>query len=199
MKRRLPAQKWREPRILIMWITEHIAARTLIWLAALAIPVQGMSSPTCGCMNSTTSSVRTEGSPDSCCASGSSKSRHCPCTGAEVCHCGEASPCHKPAHACCSKRSATPSCCHCCCSKDSNETCPCGANCQCGKKDRSEVPATPPVENHSPNRIVADAVTVGCYAEFNLAEATSQHLDVCVWASAISALQRCVILCRFMA
>lgn len=180
-----------------MWISEHIVARTLIWLAALAIPVQGLSWPTCGCTKSATCSVSGEGQASGCCAHSKSRAGRCPCTGAAVCHCGEASPCHKPAHACCSKRNSTPSCCHCCCSKGNRGTCPCGANCQCGKNNAPEVPATPPNQNQSPERIVADGVTVGCSADLNLADTTSQHVDVCVGATAISALDRCVILCRF--
>lgn len=174
-----------------MWITKFTAARTLIWLAAFAAPVQGLPTVACACTKTATKD---------CCASREISSGRCPCTGADVCRCGESSPCHKSSRSRCSEQSAAPSCCHgCCCAKGSNGTCPCGANCQCGKNDSPEAPATPPTENNnSSERIVADATSAGSFTELYNPEETRRYLDLNTGAASLGALDRCVVLCRFM-
>ena len=173
-----------------MWITEHIAARTLIWLAAVAIPVQGLPPAACAC---------TKVVSETCCASSQNSPGRCPCMGAEICRCGESSRCHKPSPSCCSEQNAAPSCCHsCCCSRDSNGTCPCGSHCQCGKNDAPKAPATPPTENNnSSERIVADATSAGSFADLYNPDMTQRNLDFNAGAAALGALDRCVVLCRF--
>lgn len=56
---------------LFMWITQHIAARAFVWLAAVTIPLQGLPSVACGCSIGYTSDLQ------SC------------CSGVKVCRCGD--------------------------------------------------------------------------------------------------------------
>jgi hypothetical protein len=172
-----------------MWIAKYTAARTLIWLAAFAVPVQGLPPAACGC---------TKTAATNCCERSPISAGRCPCTGAQVCRCGESSSCHNPSPTCCSKQNAAPSCCHCCSSSGNSGTCPCGSNCQCGKSNAPEAPATPPTENNnSSERIVADATSAGSFAGLYSPDMTQRNLDFNVRAAALGALDRCVVLCRF--
>ena len=179
-----------------MWITKYTAARTLVWLAAIAMPLQSSPAAACGCTNSDAPACEVGGA-----LTGSAESSvgRCPCTGAEVCRCGESSPCHESSRSCCSKQNAAPSCCQdSCCSKGSSGSCPCGANCQCGKSDAPEAPRTPPTENNnSSERIVADILSVGLFAGIYSPDTTGQHFNISTDAAALAALDRCVVLCRF--
>jgi hypothetical protein len=184
-----PPEKQGALRTLSMWITKHTAARTLIWLAAFAAPVQGLPPAACEC---------TKVAATNCCDRSPISPGRCPCTGAEVCRCGESSLRHKTSHSRCSEQNAPRGCCHCCCTNDNAGTCPCGAYCHCGKSDAPKAPATPPTEsNNSFERIVADVTSAGSFADLSTPDATQQHLDVHSGTAALSVLDRCVVLCRF--
>lgn len=172
-----------------MRITQHIAARTFVWLAAVAIPLQGLPAFTCGCDSVATCSHKTETVP-SCCSTGKTNS------------------------GCCSKNKTTASCCSkdkssgSCCSSDEAKTtgkggclcegsCTCGANCQCGKDSVPAEPTAPPVENSSPKRVVADSAAAASIAAIYQPSSTGRHPNVCTGATALSALDRCATLCRF--
>jgi hypothetical protein len=186
-----------------MWITRHIFGRTLVWLTAVTLPVQGLPAAHCGCISSG-QSLKTNGeSPDCCagnliatnrpeinCCSEPSAGR-CPCTGAEVCRCGETSSCCQQRLACCSAGDASGSSCQC------GTGCQCGDNCQCGKNNVPAEPAIPPVENSSPERILADSVGAAAFVTFYLPATTRQRLDLHAGADALTALDCCVALCRF--
>lgn len=175
-----------------MWITKYTAARTMIWLAAFAVPVQGLPPEACACTKAATAD---------CCANRQASPRRCPCTGAEVCRCGESSPCQKSSHSCCSEQKIAPSCCpDCCCSSGCNGKCACGPNCQCRKNDAPKALETPPTENeNSTERIVADANSAGLLTDLYIPSTTRQHLRFYTVAAALGALDRCVVLCRFTA
>lgn len=179
-----------------MWITNHLAARVLVWLTATTVPIQGLPSGECHC--SKTSTAVDKAPSEGCCCCARSQPGPCPCTGAAVCHCGDSSPCHKRSHSCCAAENAATSPCRCCCSStDKGGTCPCGANCQCGKNNHPNTPATPPVEHNSPERIVADsALAISCVS-VQPPCASRQHLDFWTEINSSAAIDRCVILCRF--
>ena len=191
-----------------MWITQHIAARTFVWLAAVTIPVQGLPSVACGCTSGITSAVEVEQSKGCCCADSSSvagttpasccsqqTAGPCRCTGARICRCGEASPCQQQSSTCCSGSKASNSCCS---RGDSTTGCSCGDNCQCGKSNTPTKPAAPPVENSSPERNLVDSAAGTFSDTVYLPSTTRQHTDLCAGAdAALSALDRCVTLCRF--
>ena len=191
-----------------MWITKHIAARTFVWLAAATIPVQNLPSVACGCTSGMTCSVEAGQSQGCCCASSSSVSSStpasccgqkaagpCRCTGAKVCRCGEASPCHQQSRTCCSGNKTSKSCCS---GNDCRTGCSCGDNCQCGKSNTPAEPAAPPVENSSPERNLVDSAAAASFEAAYLPSTTRrQHFNMCAGVDVLSALDRCVTLCRF--
>ncbi|MCA9087995.1 MAG: hypothetical protein KDA90_05095 [Planctomycetaceae bacterium] len=76
-----------------MSTTTYIAAKLLIWLAAMSVPVQGMPVGTCGCTTSRTGCSVGESGEHSCCSSGNS----C-CGRGEQCTCGADCQCGKQQH-----------------------------------------------------------------------------------------------------
>lgn len=182
-----------------MWITQHIVARAFVWLAAMAMPVQGLPSVACGCARVTHIIETIESSQDCCSASNQSDAGRCPCTGAKVCHCGEDSCCKRQESTCCCKNPAAEQCCcsnvSCPCSAEGN--CSCGANCQCGKNNTPSVPVAPPVESNSTDRVVADSAAIPSVATIHQPSTSRHQLGVYVGADALTSLDRCVILCRF--
>lgn len=168
-----------------MWITKSIAARTLIWLAAITVPAQSLPAASCGCVGDA-----------SCCEQRSTG--QCRCTGAKICRCGDASPCRKLANSCCGGRVAKATC----CSTDnsvafSEHTCNCGEDCQCGTSQEPK-PATPPIENNNPTeQVTVDATSVAFDVTVYFPQITKRHADACIGAVALAALNRCVSLCRF--
>ncbi|QEG35813.1 hypothetical protein Pr1d_31190 [Bythopirellula goksoeyrii] len=181
-----------------MCITQHIAARILIWLAAIAIPMQGVPTVACECSKVSHSPTKIESSEGCCCTDSQAESGRCPCTGAKVCHCGEDSSCKQQSRTCCSVSPERHSCCSggtCPCCADGN--CSCGANCQCGKNNAPTEPVCPPVENNSPERIIADATVLASLATIYQPCPTHQSLSVTVGSESLTSLDRCITLCRF--
>ena len=191
-----------------MCMTQHIAARAMVWLAAIVLPLQGVPTAACSCMTSATSANNRE-QPPSCggvssasvsdtspapCCSQKSVSR-CRCAGATTCCCGEVSSSQQPSRSCCSGSTRSQSCCS---SDDGSSGCSCGDNCQCGQNDSPPQPTVPPLENNSPERIVADsAAAASCEAAAHPSPTLRRHSDRCAGANPPSALDRCVSLCRF--
>ena len=164
-----------------MWITKHILGRTLVWFAAIVIPMQGMPSTACGC-STAKCLLQSEQSHDC------TKSSRCCCTGAAVCLCSKVSPCHQQQASCCSG----------CCSKTlSSSDCACGTSCQCGSQDGPSNPVAPPVENSSVERIVAGSVVSAPFETFALTSTARQSLDGHASIDVKTARSCCVTLCRF--
>ena len=151
-----------------MFTTRHFASRTLIWLAALAIPSQGLPSKSCGCTDSKAccqsagqvldSGARNPADHGTCCRS------H---------HGGEGK------RSCCSHSSV-----------DGDSPCQCGMNCRCGENEQP-TPAAPPVENDSTEKISADAVSTAALVVCP-SFASNRHLGFFDEAAASTALDRCV-------
>ena len=86
--------------MLNMWTTHNIAARTLIWLAVIAIPVQSLSASSCGC-SSSKSCCQDGPRASSCCDHLDKTSATKTCCGKpqnaqdSPCHCGANCPCGK--------------------------------------------------------------------------------------------------------
>lgn len=177
---------WRAKDCSSMWITNNIAARTLIWLAAITIPVQGLPAAPCGCIGG-----------KSCCQRQVAGS--CGCTGAKVCRCGETGPRRTPAKSCCVARLEKETC-----RSTSGSTsskgcaCQCGTNCQCGSSKEPREPATPPVEHNNPTeKVVSDSLAVVSVATVYQSRFTRRSPDASVELDARAALDRCAALCRF--
>ncbi len=198
--------------MLIMWITKRIAARTLIWLAAVTVPVQGLPAAACGCTSGRSCCQKDEKSGSCCCAAkshASGKPQHsccqqrsadrCRCTGAKVGRCGESSPCRKQSRSCCAERVATGTR----CAANNSDTfgvlaCKCGVNCQCGTSKEPREPVAPPVENNNPTeKMASDSGSIARDATAHAPQITQRHADACVEADALTALDRCASLCRF--
>ena len=156
-----------------MWTCKHFAARTLIWFAAVAVSVQGLPAKSCGCVDST-----------ACCQKGA-ESRRCCCSPAKT-HQG-----------CCSAgRQAAAT--HACCGDQTKRTsaCKCGFGCQCGKTKEPQ-PTAPPIEgNCSTDKVVGDAAAA-FITDVVQQKVQQQHVDVSIELGTITALDRCVSLCRF--
>lgn len=149
-----------------MWKIKHILGRTLIWLAAIAVPLQGMPSVSCGCQDDGAPHgkccPKTADSSSCCCAARdanqsrccrSSSTGRCRCTGAAVCRCGARSKCHNcHARSCCS-RERRPSCCatngeNCC----QHSSCTCGPFCNCKASPANDLPpVAPPTSERTPS------------------------------------------------
>ncbi len=142
-----------------MWITRLITARTFVWLAAMAIPFQGLPSATCGCTT--------------------------------VEHSSETSSCCQQESACCSSVALPENDCQC------STDCQCGDNCQCSVSHAPAEPISPPIENNSSERTLADSVGLASLVTFRLPSTTRRHTDLHVGANARTALDCCVALCRF--
>lgn len=155
-----------------MFLIHSNTTRIFVWLAAIAIPLQGLPTAACSCTQATV------------CASEVVASQ-CSCTGAKVCQCGETSACCQPKTSCCS-------------SKTSIEAgCQCGDQCHCGESSVPSKPTAPPVENSSPERIVTDAAATALFGAVYLSSTTRQHWDLSAGAHALTAHDCCVSLCRF--
>jgi len=159
-----------------MSATKHIAARTLIWLAAIAIPVQGLPTASCACTGSNACCRENEQRQGCCCSAEKVRGGRCCCARREA----------ESGHSCCSKAKS---------SHDSG--CKCGINCQCGKAKQSQ-PATPtPPENNSAEKITSDvASTVSVVAVYQPAVLPRGN-ERSVQSDAITAQDRCISLCRF--
>jgi hypothetical protein len=158
-----------------MWTTKHIAARMLIWLAAIAILGQGLPAASCAC------SAGQVGCRQQNLRSGG-------CTA-------------KSSGGCCSsahREAAVAG--NCCCERGGNkgkQSCKCGVSCQCGKARQSE-PAAPPVEDNRPaEKVVSHAALAGLIVPVVHAPVlTLGQRDASLHLSAATALDRCVSLCR---
>ncbi|QDV73791.1 hypothetical protein Spa11_19900 [Botrimarina mediterranea] len=189
-----------------MRFVHHIAARTLVWLAAIAMPLQGVQTSACGCTNSSTqaSNATHSGGPARCC--GKPTTGACPCTGAELCRCGKDSSCCQPKASCCSTalpKCSGASCCHgrSCCSGGSEETsnngCSCGDNCQCGQSDSPSQPSTPPAEDTPTERVLLALTMPSAPNGVALSLPERCRFDFLALAASLPAVDRCVSLCRF--
>lgn len=155
--------------------TKHIAARTLIWLAAIAILGQGLPAASCACSASLVG-CRQQNLRGDCCTA------------------------ERPGGSCCSAHREGSLAGSCCCERGGNKNkqgCKCGAGCQCGKARQSE-PAAPPVEDNRPaEKVASDAVLAGLVAPVVRAPVlTLGQRDSSLHLSAATALDRCVSLCR---
>ena len=161
-----------------MLTTANFIARSLIWMAVIAIPAQGMQVSTCGCGEGNVASSANGGSSP-CCHSAAPKSGGCCCIAEPATCCGD------------STTSADAPC----CSSDSS-SCQCGINCQCGKV-KAPTPTRPPVENTGPEKVSIDSLSVDSQVYFCPLHSDERHTSATPSAGVMAALDRCISLCRF--
>ena len=154
-----------------MFTTRTIATRTLIWLAAISVPVQGLPAAPCGCIGSKACSQSKESS-GSCCSTNKARGGQRCCAGPQE-NAG-----------------------HSCCSAGEKSGCQCGINCQCGAT-QNQAPAPPPVEQSQTEKVLNDAFATVSIATVGHSRTTQHHGNTAADANASAALDRCVSLCRF--
>lgn len=171
-----------------MTITKHIVGRTLVWLAAVTMPLHSLPAQVCGCTANASTSVAGQS------LSGCSCEHKKAMAGTSDC-------CHQSAvQNCCSSEKTCPvsEASSCCASKSLSKTsCHCGSNCQCARSDAPAEPVAPPAEANSPERLVASTATTASFATIYLLSSMQQHLHVRTGADALSAHDCCIALCRF--
>ena len=77
-----------------MWTSQHLAIRALIWLAAIAVPLQGVPAESCGCANSKVCCRKDTESNCCCCRSAANAHEEC-CSAHSTCNCGRNCQCGK--------------------------------------------------------------------------------------------------------
>lgn len=190
-----------------MKFVQPLIARAIVWLAAGAMPLQGLPAAACGCTASSDTVVTTNKADDapSCCTNSSGA---CPCTGASICRCGEKSDCcRSKATSCCSSAGdrhsfQRKSCCQtrsCCCGSDvvSGTGCSCGDNCRCGQSEPPAHPATPPAEDCSTDRVVAASSMPTISGDAASVLPRHFRFDSAALAASLPSIDRCISLCRF--
>lgn len=166
-----------------MWYTRKIAARILVWLAAMSVPVQSMPA-SCACSDS-----------DACCSE-TGHPRSCRCSATKVregrCCCrardrdGECQDAVSKRSCCSSRRRAPVS------------ECTCGLNCRCGKANPPKH-LPPPAENdNSTEKVAKNTLSLACVTVVSQVPARGHRSDGTANAHAYGARNRCVSLCRFM-
>ncbi len=161
--------------MLLMWITKNTTVRSLIWLAAITVPVQGLPAASCGCTGGKTCCKKEQFKGCCCLAAKDREGRYC---------CAKQQP--AATHSCCSKAGS-----------GQDLACKCGFNCPCGKTSR-QTPATPPVENNNQTeKAASDSLATNSVAIVDQLQITQRHQDASGVAEALTALDRCVSLCRF--
>jgi hypothetical protein len=176
-----------------MWHRHPTIARLLIWLAAIAFPVQGMPVAMCGCVDGMTCPVSGE-QPSACCQSYSTKS--CRCTGASICHCGEGSCCRSTVRPGSTASQVNQGSCKVRGSFD-EATCSCGVNCRCGQLPEPTPPATPIPAESQPLKLVQEFMATVCLGEFDPPQTKLPAPFASVSHAAHVERTRCVLLCRF--
>jgi hypothetical protein len=172
----LPAGNGVESKgLLEMFTTHHLAVRLLIWLAAIATPLQGLPTATCGCSDS-------RGSRDT------SRHAQCGCCSASAIH----------GKGCCSPQTEdnrSP-----CCSPTEGHrrsSCQCGVNCRCGEQPQP-VPATPAGDHDSGgDKTGFSATSTPICAAISPLGIAAGRVQLSIEAISPSALERCIFLCRF--
>jgi hypothetical protein len=155
--------------LLSMRTMPHITARTLIWLSAITVPVQGALAKAC-CCSRLNSPCRLEQSAQS----DASTERDC-------------------GHCCCGKaaQASVSSCCA--APKGCAAFCQCGMNCQCHRGSQPQ-PATPPIADSAPKCAVGDLVAA--LSERSPQAAQFQAI-ASGQAETMAAGACCAVLCRF--
>lgn len=158
-----------------MFTTRPITTRTLNWLAAISILLQGLPAVSCGCTASST------------CGQTSAPSHTCCCSSEDI----------NKGQCCCSRKEAG-SAQSCCGGVSSNQdsTSRDGCNCQCGKTQQNP-PATPPTENDQLEKLVTDSLALTSLATVSQPQTVLRQRVVSSDAIAFAALDRCISLCRF--
>lgn len=155
-----------------MWIIKDITARTLIWLAAIAVPVQGLPAAACSCASG---KITCKAAGACCCSADKVRESRC----------------------CRARRQVgtAPSCCG-SAPRGHDSPCTCGFHCQC-RKGKLPTPATPSAASHQTEKMVGDAVSTISVAKVHRSQTMPRRADEFVDGDVLTAGDRCASLCRF--
>jgi len=155
-----------------MRITSNIAVRTLLWLAALALPVQSVAGASCRC----------DGVNSKSHCSGSEETRSCCCSTTLAPEGGS----------CCVARPeiSAGSCC------ETESACSCGGSCQC-ETLQPLAPLTPPTEDNTAEQLTRASVSLSFVWAASPLPMARNHSRWSSTFEALGATDRCVSLCRF--
>lgn len=186
-----------------MSIAQSIAARSLIWLTAVMMPMQVVAQTSCGCVTSE-SAYQDQGKTAGCCHRANEKEpgklKHNCCrqlalgpshsTGTKI-HRGEVTRCDHPEVATGCRCTAASS------AVLGSSQCGCGQSCRCGTKETPK-PATPPTEsNDSTQKVVNSTTSVASVVTACPTRSTQYRTSRSSEAVTVTALDRCISLCRF--
>lgn len=150
------------------------AAKFVLWLIAITIPVQGFPAVPCRCEGALVNQHANTPNPGCCCGLAEKKAGTCCCSNSDT--------------------ASKPSCCDSCCGNAESE-CPCGGNCRCGKSEPPQPLA--PVSHEYPVEKAAPETNFGDRALLLPTPKTPELDGSHVSSSTATALDRCATLCRF--
>jgi len=162
-----------------MQTAHNITMRTLIWLVAFSMPVQSLPAASCECDASTSFCEQAEQSKRKCCSATKGREGQ-PLRAVSVASCCSGSP----------KGSASRTT---CCNADA--ACDCGTSCHCGE-EKPPTP-TPPVKDIAPEQVPFDLVSASSAVVAYLPQFSQRSANTSSLSAALTAVNRCVFLCRF--
>jgi len=167
-----------------MWTTDNFTARTLLWVAVLMLPSQGIHAASCGCGNSASAGlqhgryalakVRKSGN---CCVRKRAESFKGCCSGPQQVSARQG-------------RVSRTSCCQ------TESVCNCGASCQCGKA-KQPTPSTPPAQKITSDKLGSELAAAATAGTFHRMQPIHLHTDVSFTPGDILVMDCCISLCRF--
>jgi len=157
-----------------MWITRHFASRTLIWLAAIAVPGQMLPTPSCQCSGSKACCRESEHSQHCCGAIEKSRAGGC-CRSQEIA---------AGRHSCCGRSHG-----------EQESQCWCGVDCTC-REVQQPAPAQRPVQDSSTAKVVDGAVSTPAVVTDDSQGHLIGRVGRSLGSAAPTAQDRCVGLCR---
>lgn len=168
-------------------MSRQIAAKCMLWLAAVLVPMQGLpaAGSTCACSLAAENAAALGDDKNAPAAETSDR-------------CGNRKAGESPA--CCETRA---SCCptkRCCChsgAKGCQGSCPCGASCHCGEP-RTPKPPVPPMGSQTIGKALVEAIVASSHGSvFPLETQLPLPCHPVEFCAADTALSRCILLCRF--
>jgi hypothetical protein len=159
-----------------MATTYALLRNTLIWLAALAVPLQGLCTVSCACAIAGGVDAQSAERESGCCSEQvASVDSSC---------CGPSSQSGDAERCCCSQGNRTGSCC-------------CGADCQCGQeKNPKPADSSPPI-NESTQKIASTLVSSSTIGWSFSPPSRKNYQGTTTHIHCVSAADRCAFLCRF--
>ncbi|MFT5522453.1 MAG: hypothetical protein ACI9G1_000187 [Pirellulaceae bacterium] len=164
-----------------MWVFSKIAPHSLVWLLAISVSTQGFPIVSCGCSSSSVCGI--DQSAQCCCSTELVRNDKCCCSSKK-----------SQQHSCCSSSKRTQRLAAGCCK--GGTTCTCGPMCSCGQVNLP-VPTAPPTEEHQTEKVTADSITISLLDSTHQPQIAPTNRSAAKAIGILTAMDRCVSLCRF--